>query len=141
MKHSDVTISIVCYNALEEVKRTLSAVLDTREGARLILTSNGNPDVAEYFGLIASQRDNVGVCVNVFNRGFIEPNNRAFDACETPYYVTLNDDAIPAPAWLDKMKADLSPDDVVIAGPGGRWLDDSFVGHRMSPRWPYPDFI
>jgi GT2 family glycosyltransferase len=142
MKHSDVTISIVTATALEEAKRTLRVVLDTREGAKLILTANGNPDAAEYFTMLARQREGVEVIVNAENKGFIAPSNVAFEKCDTPFFALLNDDAIPAANWLDKMKAVIAPENVAIAGPGERWLDQDFVGHKWRAGCPtQPDFI
>lgn len=142
MKHSDTTISVICHTAFIECQRTLSAVLDSREGAKLILTANGNAEAAEYFEKIAMQREGVEVVVNTQNLGFIGPSNLAFDKCETDFFVALNDDALPPPDWLDKMKAPFADPRVVITGPGGRWLDHHFVGHRWWGGLPMePDFI
>lgn len=142
MKHSDCTISIICFNAIDACKRTLSAVLDSREGATLILTANGNPEVAEYFDKIASQRDNIKVLKNATNQGFVQPSNWAFSLCETPLFVALNDDALPPTNWLDKLKEAIAPEKVLIAGPDERWLDHNFVGHQWRGGMPMePDFI
>lgn len=142
MKHSDVTVHIVTATALEACRKTLSVVLDTREGAHLILTSNGNPEAAEYFQSIANMRENVTVIVNAENKGFIKPSNWAFSLCDTPLFVLLNDDAIPPPNWLDKLKEAIAPLDVFVAGPGERWLDQNFVGHQWSGGMPMePDFL
>jgi len=141
MKHSDCTISIICHSAFEECKRTLSAVLDSREGAHLILTANGNPEAAEYFEKLATQREGVTVIVNAENKGFVVPSNWAFSLCETEYLVLLNDDALPPTCWLDKLKEAMK-EDVAIAGPGDRWLDHNFVGHKWRGGEPIePDFI
>ncbi len=142
MKHSDTTISIVCFTAFEECRRTLSAVLESREGARLILTANGNPEAAEYFNKVASQREGVAVIVNAENQGFIKTSNWAFSLCETPLYVAINDDALPPTNWLDKMKEAIAPENTLLAGPGDRWLDHNFVGHKWRGGMPIePDFI
>lgn len=130
MKHSNCTISIICHSALEECKRCLREVLDSREGAKLILTANGNAEVAEYFEKLATQRENIEVVVNIQNLGFIGPSNHAFDLCDTEMFVLLNDDAIPAPDWLDKLKVALAPENTVIAGPKGFRLDENFVGGK-----------
>lgn len=141
MTHSDTTISIVTHTAFEECKRTLRTVLEHREGARLILTANGNPEAAEYFETLARQRENIEVVVNTQNLGFIQPNNLAFAECETPYFVLLNDDAIPPSNWLDRLKSGLI-DRVAITGPGARWLNHQFIGHTWRAGMPMePDFI
>lgn len=130
MKHSDVTISILCYTALAECKRTITAILPTLEGARLILTSNGNPEVADYFYEVRRQHQSTAVIVNTVNAGFIAPNNYAFEKCWTRLFVMLNDDCIPPPDWLDKLKAALAPRENVIAGAKGtcQHLDERFIG-------------
>jgi len=142
MTHSDVTISVICHSAFDECRRCLSVVLNSREGARLILTANGNAEAAEYFEKIAMQREGVEVIYNLQNLGFIGPSNVAFDRCETRFFVLINDDAVPPPDWLDKMKACFTEPKVAIAGPGDRWLDERFVGHRWRGGLPMqPDFI
>lgn len=141
MTHSDTTISIVTHTAFEECKRTLRTVLEYREGAKLVLTANANPEAAEYFETLARQRENIEVVVNTHNLGFIQPNNFAFAECDTDYFVLLNDDAVPPNNWLDCLKSAFI-DRVAIAGPGARWLDRSFVGKRWQPGFPNePDFI
>jgi len=141
MTHSDTTISVICHTALEECKRTLRTVLDSREGAKLILTSNGNPDAAEYFETLARQREGIEVVVNTQNLGFIAPSNSAFMECETEFFVLLNDDAIPPANWLDRLKSAFI-DKVAIAGPGARWLNHDFIGRKWRAGMPMePDFI
>ncbi len=132
MKHSDVTISILCATAFEECKRCVASVLATREGATLILTSNGNLAVSEYFERIAMENENVLLIFNTANLGFIEPNNHAFSLCETPFFVMLNDDAVPPPDWLEKLKTALADENTVIAGPNAFRLDENFVGGKRG---------
>lgn len=142
MKHSDVTISLITHSATEECKRTLSAVLDSREGAQLILTSNGNEEIANHFDHIAKQREGVRTIFNSANEGFIAPSNWAFTLCETPFFVALNDDALPPSNWLDKLKEAIAPERVLVSGPGDRWLDPNFIGHKWRGGLPMqPDFI
>src|SRR5689334_14758657 len=38
---------------------------------------------------------------NLDNVGFAAGNNQAFRLCDAPFVVTLNNDAIPDPDWLD----------------------------------------
>lgn len=135
MTHDDVTISVITHSALAESKRCLSAVLASRGGAKLILTANGNPDVAEYFGNLALRNGNIEVVINMDNLGFIEPNNHAFSVCDTPYFVCLNDDTIPPPEWLSKLK-DMPPV-AVISGPNAYQLDANFVGGKRGLPYDY----
>lgn len=142
MKHSNVTVSIVTHTAFEQCKRTLEAILPTLEGATLILTANGNVEAARYFSAFSALSENVKTFANPNNLGFIEPSNRAFDKCQTPLFVLLNDDAIPPADWLDKLKAAFDHDKVAITGPGDRWLNKDFIGHRWRGGLPLmPDYI
>lgn len=137
MTHSDCTISILTHTALPEAKRCLSAVLASRGGAKLILTANSNPEAAEYFHGLAMRIENIEVIVNIHNHGFIAPNNVAFSKCDTDYFVTLNDDAIPPPDWLEKLKAAMDSPMAVISGPNAFRLDDNFVGGKRGEPYDY----
>jgi len=141
MIHSDCTISIITYTALTEAAECLKAILPTRAGARLILTANGHPDVARYFNWLGANYPDVQVRVNMSNRGFIEPTNEAAKACQTPYFVVLNDDAIPPPRWLSMLKAPFSSQKMAVTGAKGGCctLDERFVGHK-GDRLDYIEF-
>lgn len=142
MTHADTTISIVTYSALAEAKRCLQAVLASRGGAKLILTANGTQEAADYFETLAMREPNIEVVVNTHNLGFIVPSNHAFGLCDTEWFVLINDDAVPPPDWLAKLKVCFDHDKVAIAGPGDRWLNTEFIGHRWRGGMPImPDYI
>lgn len=132
MIHSDVTIHVVTYTALAESARCLKAVLSTRQGAKVILTANGNRLVADYFNWIAASFPDVKVRVNRENQGFIYPTNCAFAECETDYFAVINDDAVPPPHWLSMMKAKFTDSKMAVVGAKGgcTTLDPNFVGHK-----------
>lgn len=131
MNHEDVTISILTYTALAHAKRTIAAILPTLDGARLVLTANGNADAGAYFRSLVSSHPNVVVFENPVNQGFIGPSNFVFQKCITEYLVLLNDDALPHPNWLDMMKQPFARDEACIAtGPNARSLDENFLGRK-----------
>jgi GT2 family glycosyltransferase len=131
MIHSDVTISILTYTAVAHARRTLSVILPGLDGAKLILTANGNPSAADLFYDIQTGYPNCLVVNNPVNQGFLRPNNVAFSFCTTPYFVTLNDDCIPAPGWLDKMKAELTAGVAIVGAKDTcQHIDDDFIGRR-----------
>lgn len=102
MKHR-VTISILTYIALRQAKACIASVLKQTEPFKLILTANGNPQVAEYFTALAKEFANITVGVNENNQGFIEPHSRALTLCDTELFLLLNDDAILPEDALKKL--------------------------------------
>ncbi len=130
---TDVTISILTHNLGPHTVRCLKAVMDSCGDAVLILTANGSSEAADLFRSIAEDNKNVTVMDNPVNQGFIHPNCIAFSLCKTAYFCLLNDDAIPAPEWLDKMKQAFVDDPkCAVSGPNGRHLDNDFIGRRLG---------
>lgn len=128
-----VTISILTYTALRQVKACLASVLQSKQPYKLILTANGNPEVAAYFQHFAAEFPNVRVIVNPNNEGFIEPNKQALHLCDTELFVMLNDDTVVPPDWLDKL---IEPFDLyktaALSGPVGgcQTLQPTFHGMK-----------
>lgn len=115
------TVSILTYSALRQVKACLASVLQTKAPFKLILTANGNPEVAAYFQHFAAEFPNVTVVINPTNEGFIPPNRHALSLCDTELFVMLNDDTTVPPEWLDKLAEpfDLYPKTAALSGPTG----------------------
>lgn len=97
MKYS---VSIITYTAIEHARRCVESVLASGGDPKLILTAQGNPVAANYFFCIARDNPNVTVLTNDTNQGFIIPSRRAFEHCDTEFFVALNDDTIVNPGWL-----------------------------------------
>jgi len=100
-------ISILTYSALTHAKRCIDSVLKNSNYSdyRLILTANGNNEVADYFHSLAAQNKNITCISNSVNLGFIEPNRQAFNLAEDcQFFVMLNDDTVVPPGWLDKLE-------------------------------------
>ncbi len=134
MSHADVTISILTHHFGPHTVKCLRSVMDSRDGATLMLSANGNTNAARYFFTLQELRGNTEVINYANNSGFIDPNNYAHSQSRTPFFILLNDDAIPAPDWLDKMKqAFIDDPKCAVSGPNGRHLDNDFIGRRLGP--------
>lgn len=114
------TISLLTYTALPQAKRCIASVLKSTQPFKLILTANGNPEVAAYFESLAKEYAFIRVIVNAKNEGYIEPNRKALELCDTEFWVMLNDDAILPPDGLEKLAApfDRFPK-AALSGPKG----------------------
>lgn len=100
-----VTISILTYTALRQAKACIASVLKQTEPFNLILTANGNPEVASYFTDLAKNFANISVVTNSINQGFIDPHTHALSRCNTELFLLLNDDAILPEDGLRKLIA------------------------------------
>lgn len=112
------TISIVSCNA-QLAQRCIESVLTTEGAYELFLTANGDMAVSEYFRsltLIRRKR----VMTHYENKGFIPSNRIALGMCDTPFFVTLNDDVtIEYPEWLNKMLEPFEDEKVASVGVEG----------------------
>lgn len=94
------------YTALDHAKRCIASVLKhSPQDTEIILTANGNPEVAKYFTELASGFAGIKVIVNEANEGFIGPNIRALEEASGEYFVLLNDDVVVSENWLDLLAA------------------------------------
>lgn len=134
MTHSDVTISIICFNALEKCQRLMKHLLAENSGANFILTANGNPRVSEYFNWLRANNPTVRIEVihNQINQGFIAPACLSFYLATTEYVVFLNDDVMTPTGWLPMLKIPFSDPNMAVVGARGgcNTLDENFVGHK-----------
>lgn len=136
MNHPRVTISILTYTAVNQAKACLASVFQSTLPFKLILTANGNPAAAGIFAQVAKERPETTVLVNEKNEGFIEPNKRAFDLCDTEFFVMLNDDATVPPDWLEKLLAPFAEfPKAALSGPKNDFqsLLPNFHGSKGGP--------
>lgn len=131
------TISVLTYCALPFAKQCLASVFEHTRDFELILTANGNPEVAAYFESVRAEHpDIVRVVVNETNLGFILPNITALEMTETEYFLCLNDDTTVGAGWLETLLAPLEASPIAaIAGPSGACcsLRNDFVGFAGGP--------
>lgn len=136
MKPAKFTISIVCFTALEECKACIHSVLENSGSEfELILTANGNEKARDYF--FGLKRAYPGIVRHVIyytqNSGFIIPNNNALRFTNTPFFVTLNDDTVLPPRWLDMLVEPLELNIMgALSGPSGtlRSLKRNLDGYK-----------
>lgn len=132
MNHSDVTISVLTYTAIDKCKRLMELLLAEKSGAKFFLTANGDKQVSAYFRRLQETHPEISIHVvhNYTNQGFIAPNNLAFGNTDTPFFVLINDDAIPPPGWLDMLKAPFVDPLMAVTGARGtcQTLDERFIG-------------
>ncbi|MFM9847687.1 MAG: glycosyltransferase [Hyphomicrobiaceae bacterium] len=100
-----VSIVIAVYNAADEFRRCVDAVLNqTTWPARLVIVDDASPDprIAE---ICNSLRDVEGVTVlrNLSNKGYTATINRGIEASEDCDIVLLNSDTIVTPRWLENL--------------------------------------
>lgn len=115
-----VTISLLTHSALALARRCIASVFEHTTEFDLILTANGNPEVAAYFSKLAIEYPNVGVVINEKNLGFIEPNRRALALTRTPVLVLLNDDVIVTEGWMEALLKPFDTDPkAALVGPDG----------------------
>lgn len=117
-------ISILALGGLEMTKKCVASVLaSANQDFGLLLTDNASGDgIPQYFDALAQAYPGiVSVLHNSENRGFIAPNNLAFDwavDAGATYIVLLNNDAVVSPDWLDKLAEPLDAfDSAALSGP------------------------
>lgn len=115
----NATVSILAYQNLDKTTRCLSSVLRSSPMPELILTDNGTTDgTAEYFDSLAARYPNIRVVHNSENLGFIEPNLRALEMTETPYFVMLNNDCVVRDReWIAKLMKPFSSPMAALSAP------------------------
>lgn len=104
-------VSILTHRKESGVERCMDSVLASNGRFGLYLVANG-PSASEYFREVARKNANrisVHVVENEINRGFIPPNNTAFQYAHQMGYdvfVMLNDDTTVPPNWLARIEAE-----------------------------------
>lgn len=117
---SIATVSIVCFNNIALTKRCLDSVLRSSPMPDIILTDNACTDGTDsYFDALADRHSNIRIVHNNRNAGFIEPNLRALEMCESPYFICLNNDTtVLTTDWIDKLTRPFQTNPMVaITGP------------------------
>lgn len=119
-----VTIIIPAYNNFVEVAVCIESIASFASSTNysIIVADDASPDFNfSLFGVLPGVR----VVRNSTNCGYIENVNRAAAGISTPYLLTLNQDVVVCPGWLDEMVAEMERDARnAIVGP--RVLDHEF---------------
>ena len=96
---AEITVIILTYNRIEGLKRVVNSVIkNTNDIAYELLVIIDNNDLASYNYCI---ENNIKCFLSSFHRDFVAQANMAMYACETKYFVKLDDDmAVLSPDWL-----------------------------------------
>ena len=76
----------------------------TRQDFEIIVIDNSGQDLAREL-LKPAEPDCLRIISMPANAGFGSAINRAFEQSSAPFLITLNDDAVPCPGWLDALVA------------------------------------
>lgn len=103
-----ITISLLCYNRLDLTEACLASVLQHSPNAQIIVSNNASWDgTAEYLEGLKKSHPNLTVLHNEGNIGFGPAHNRAFQRCQTPYFLVMNNDIVVCPGWIETLVAPL----------------------------------
>lgn len=111
-----VSINILNWNGKTLLAECLDSVLKTTyKPIEIIVADNGSTDGSVAF--IAENYPSVKIVDNVSNLGYAAGNNRGFAFASGSYFVTLNNDVIVTPDWLNEPVALLNalPDTGIIS--------------------------
>lgn len=104
------SVIIVNWNGERYLEQCLRSVLNqTYKGFEIILVDNNSSDGS--LVLVESVFPNVIVVRNSENRGFAAGNNDGIRKASGEYIVTLNNDAIAEPSWLEELVKAVEDDD------------------------------
>lgn len=124
-KSAVVTIVIPAYNNCVEVAVCIESIASFASSTNysIIIADDASPDFNfSVFGVLPGVR----VARNTVNCGYIDNVNRAATGVSTTYLLTLNQDVVVCPGWLDEMVTEMERDSRnAIVGP--RVLDHDFT--------------
>src|SRR5918912_3580484 len=104
MRRASVSVVIVNWNGARLLPACLDALLaQTRPADEVVLVDNGSTDGS--VELVRRGYPGVMVLPLEDNLGFAAGNNRGIAASRGELVVTLNNDTIPSPGWLEQLCA------------------------------------
>ena len=118
--HREPVAVIVCvHNALDDVRRCLSSVLEhTAAPYRLILVDDGSDGPTETYLSEFARQHGAALIRNASARGYTLAANQGLAAADAPWLLLLNSDTIVTPGWLDRLVACAASDPRIgIVGP------------------------
>lgn len=129
-----VTISILCLDNLKLTQQCVESILRNTDDINLIVTNNGSRDgTAAYIDRLANQLPFVLAIHHENNLGFQLGHERAFEFCDTEFFMLLNNDTvIGGPEWLPELLRPMKDPGVAASGPVGNCCSirqESFFGH------------
>jgi ADP-heptose:LPS heptosyltransferase len=130
-------VSVLCHNRLDRTQRSVTALLEHRPaGTELLITNNGSTDgTAEWLATVADSHPGVRVLHHAENKGISEGKNIALEHCTAPWFVSVDNDAIPGPGLIEGLRAGFDHELVAQVGRSGTYgrLGGDGVGHMGEP--------
>ncbi len=137
-----VCVVIASWNGIQLLPDCLAALAaQTFRDFEIIVVDNGSVDGSVAW--LAAHAPEVRVICNTTNRGFAAANNQGIAASRAPLIATLNNDAIPEPAWLDRLVeaadrlawAGMFASQISLRGSGGRLDSTGIEVDRAGIAW------
>lgn len=114
MPYPLVSVVVLNWNGKEHLLECLDSVLKTAYSpVEIIVSDNGSTDGSVQS--VKSKFSSVVILENGENLGYAEGNNRGIGIAKGEYAVTLNNDVVVEPDWLDKPVEYLEKDPGLIA--------------------------
>ena len=104
-----VTVIVLSWNRRDDLRACLDALRrQTYANRDVVVVDNGSSDGSAE--MLRRDYPDVRLLRSEQNLGFAAGNNLAIRATDSPYVATLNNDAIPAPDWLEVLVATAEAD-------------------------------
>jgi ADP-heptose:LPS heptosyltransferase/GT2 family glycosyltransferase len=112
------SICVVCHNRLELTRACLASVRQHSRDYELIITDNASTDgTADYLRDLVAKAAGLRITVvaNPTNQGFNTPCNHALTLARGEFFVTLNNDMVVCPGWLEGLRGPFDKDPLMGA--------------------------
>ncbi len=104
-KDRSVSIVMLTHNNLFYTRQCVEKLEETTENYELVIVDNASTDgTVEYLQKLEKEKKNLKVALNKTNRGFAAGCNQGVRLARYGLVCLLNNDILPFPGWLDKMK-------------------------------------
>lgn len=134
-----VSAIIVSYNRSQDLRLSLEALIDSAyPNLEIIVVDNASQDDAAQ---VAESFDGVIVVRNSENLGFAEGNNIGLERATGRYIALINNDAVVAGDWLERMVAFLEshPEAAAAGGKIYDFNDTNPLGDRRNEYFAYSE--
>jgi len=132
-----VSAIIVSFNRSEDLRLSIQALIDSsHSNLEIIVVDNASKDDAV---AVASSFPGVKLIRNAENLGFAEANNIGLKQASGDYVALINNDAVVAQDWVEKMVAFLEshPQSAAAGGKIYDWNESNPVGCRENEYFSY----
>lgn len=130
-------VSVLCHNRLDRTQRCVEALLAHRPpDTELLITDNGSIDgTREWLMTIASTKPDVRILRHEENKGISEGKNIALEHCTAPWFVSIDNDAIPGSGLIEGLRSGFDDPEIAQVGRAGTFgqLSQGGEGYMGSP--------